>query len=74
MVNFGGPFLLTQPLAGAVILWHYSRGCHQLPVKISESSNHWNVHYCVSSDDNSLLAAFKLFMFLGVMLLTIIAF
>ena len=74
MVNFGGPFLLTQPLDGAVILWTDSRGCLVLPVKISESSNHWNVHYCVSSDDSSLLASCKLFMFLGGMLLTILAF
>ena len=74
IVNFGGPFLLTQPLDGAVILWQDSRGCHGLPVKISESSNHWNVHYCVSSDDSSLLTACKLFMFLGGVLLTILAF
>ena len=74
MVNFGGPYLITQPLDGAVILWTYSRGCHVLPVKISESSNHWNVHYLVSSEDSSLLEICKLFMLLGVMLLTIIAF
>jgi WD40 repeat protein len=74
IVNFGSPYLLTQPLDGAVILWQYSRGCHVLPVQISESSNHWNVHYCVSSDNSSLLAACKLFMFLGGMLLTILAF
>jgi hypothetical protein len=74
MVKFGGPYLITQPLDGAVILWTHSRGCLVLPVKISESSHRWNVNYCVSSDDSSFLAACILFMFLGGMLLTILAF
>ena len=61
-IHFGGSYLLIQPLDPAVIWCPYVRGYYVYLVQISESSNHWNVHYL--SDDSSFLSSFSFFSFL----------
>ena len=61
LVNLRSPYLPIAPSDLAVILIHAACGCQVYGIKISESSNRWNVHYAALSAHCSVLSAFYFF-------------